>query len=205
MKRVASMLVAALACSACSGGLLKSDIEPPDVYRLSATEVQHGGQTLGLALAVARPRAPAALDTDRLAVVKPGLGFDYFAGMRWAEPAPSMLQQLLVQALAADGRFATTVAAPSRVPTELLLDVELRRFEAVDAGEGQTPRVDVEIQGSLVDLRDRRRVGSFSAVASATASERRRPALIRAFQQATDAAVGTLLGELRESSPELRR
>ena len=91
MKRVASILVAALACSACSGGLLKSDIEPPDVYRLSATEVQHGGQTLGLALAVARPRAPAALDTDRLAVVKPGLGFDYFAGMRWAEPAPSML------------------------------------------------------------------------------------------------------------------
>ena len=205
MKRVASILVAALACSACSGGLLKSDAEPPDVYRLSATEVQHGGQTLGLALAVARPRAPAALDTDRLAVVKPGLGFDYFAGIRWAEPAPSMLQQLLVQALAADGRFATTVAAPSRVPTELLLDVELRRFEAVDAGEGQAPRVDVEIQARLVDLRDRRRVGSFSAVASTTASERRRPALIRAFQQATDAAVGTLLGELRESSAELRR
>ena len=205
MKRVALILAAALACGACTGGLLKSDVAPPAVYRLSATEVQHGGQPLGLALVVARPRAPAALDTDRLAVVKPGLGFDYFAGLRWAEPAPSMLQQLLVQALAADGRFATTVAAPSRVPTELLLDVELRRFEAVDAGEGQAPRVDVEIQASLVDLRDRRRVGSFSVASSATASERRRPALILAFQQATDAAVRELLGGLRETSAEPSR
>ena len=205
MKRVTLMLAAALACSACSGGLLKSDIEAPDVYRLSATEVQHGGQPLELALAVARPQAPAALDTDRLAVVKPGLGFDYFAGLRWAEPAPSMLQQLLVQALAADGRFATTVAAPSRVPTELLLDLELRRFEAVDGGEGHAPRVDVEIQASLVDLRHGRRVASFSAAASATAGERRRQAVIGAFQQATDAAVVTLLGGLRETSAELRR
>lgn len=204
MMRVALVLAAALACSACSGGLLKSNAEPPAVYRLSPTEVQHGGQPLELALVVARPRASAALDTDRLAVVQPGRGFDYFAGVRWAEPAPSMLQQLLVQALAADGRFATTVAAPSRVPTELLLDLELRRFEAVDAGEGHAPRVDVELQASLVDLRNGRRIASFSAAASATASERRRPALIGAFQQATDAAFATLLGSLRETSAELR-
>ena len=51
-----------------------------------------------------------------------------------------MLQHLLVQALADDGRFATVVAAPSRVPSEYLLEIELRQFEAVSDGHAGAGR-----------------------------------------------------------------
>ena len=64
-----------------------------------------------------------------------------------------MVQQLLVDTLMADGRFATAVAAPSRVPTDLLLEVELRHFEAVYASVGEPPRILVELQANLVDVR----------------------------------------------------
>ena len=70
----------------------------------------------------------------------PGHGFDYLAGARWADTAPQMVQQMLVETLNSGGRFATAVAAPSRVPTDLLLEVELRHFEAVYAGVREPPQ-----------------------------------------------------------------
>jgi len=143
VKKLATMLVAAVLCTGCVGSLLESGNEAPEVYRLAGASLQDRGEPLPLALAVAPPRASASLDTDRIAVVQPDSRFDYFSGVRWAEPAPQMLQQLLVRALAADGRFATVVAAPSRVPADLALDVELRSFEAVYAGGAGVPVVGV--------------------------------------------------------------
>ena len=107
------------------------------------------GAALPAALAVARPRAASSLDTERIAVVRGGSGFDYFAGVRWSDPAPQMLQQLLVEALVADGRFATAVAAPSRVPAEFMLDVELREFAAFYETEAALPRARVQWQATL--------------------------------------------------------
>jgi cholesterol transport system auxiliary component len=191
-----------LLCAGCAGSVLQSNAEAPEVYRLSAPALTPAAEALPLALSVARPRAPEALDTDRIAMVQPSHGFDYFAGIRWAEPAPRMLQQLQVQALSADGRFAAVVAAPSRVPAELLLDVELRRFEAVDLG-GETTRVDVELLATLVDQRTGKRVASFPAAGTAQATQRKRGAVIDAFQAATSEAVRAVVDGTRSNSANL--
>lgn len=193
------VLLAVGLCPGCAGSLLSSANEAPDVYRLEAPMLTARGEVLPLALAVSRPRAVSSLDTDRIAVVRPGGGFDYFAGMRWADAAPQMLQGLLVQAIDADGRFEAVVAAPSRVPADRLLDVELRRFEAAYGTKAGAPRVRVELQASLVDLRRGLRVASFAAASEVDAAGDDRGAVIAAFDRATADAVRHVVARVRES------
>jgi cholesterol transport system auxiliary component len=194
------MVALALALTGCTGSLLQSSAEAPETYRLEGRAMADRGSRLPVALAVARPRAAPALDTDRIAVVQPDSRFDYFAGVSWTEPAPQMLQQLLVGALTADGRFAAVVSAPSRVPTDLLLDVELRRFEAVYAADGGAPTVRVEMQVTLVETRPARRVASFRATGAATATGNRRAAVVAAFEAATTQAVDAAVNEVRTAT-----
>ena len=186
MKRIALLLVVSGLCTACVGSVLKSDNEAPDLYRLAAPAASGGGAgpSLAQAITVARPRSVSSLDTDRIAVTTPGHGFDYLAGARWSDTAPQMVQQLLVDTLMAEGRFATAVAAPSRVPTDLLLEVELRHFEAVYASVGEPPRILVQLQANLVDVRRGTRVASFDSRAEATATRNDRTAVVAAFEDA---------------------
>ena len=203
MRRRLVLLMLLLATGGCTDSLLASHADAPQVYRLSAAPAVPGGDALAAALSVARPRATSALDTSRIAVVQPGSAFDYFSGVRWSEPAPQMLQQMLVEALVADGRFATTVAAPSRVPTEYLLDVEVRAFAAFYAQAGAAPEVRVQWQVTLVDTRSGARVTSFVAETKATAAEDRRGAVVAAFQQAAYAAVQDTVARVRAATSSL--
>jgi len=203
--RAGMLLAMALALAGCTGALLESNVEAPETYRLVGETLADRGGRQPLALAVARPRAASALDTDRIAVVQPDSRFDYFAGLRWSEAAPQMVQQQLVRALAADGRFEAVVAAPSRVPADLLLDVELRRFEAVYAAAGAPPEVRVELQVSLVDTRQVRRLASFTATGAASAGANGRASVVAAFERATNEAVRGTVDQVRSAAPAVTR
>lgn len=205
MTRALAAFTLSLAMAGCAGGLLGTHGDPPQVYRIAGAPAQSGGPSLPVALAVARPRAASSLDTERIAVVRGGSGFDYYAGVRWSDPAPQMLQQLLVEALVADGRFATAVAAPSRVPAEFLLDVELREFAAFyDTADAQ-PQARVRWQATLIDARSGARIASFQAGGTAVAAANRRDALIAAFQQATQVAVSETVSRIRAGSESIGR
>jgi len=205
VKRPLALFALALAVAGCSGSLLGTHGDPPQVYRIAGAPGSSAGAALPAALAVARPRAASSLDTERIAVVRGGSGFDYFAGVRWSDPAPQMLQQLLVEALVADGRFATAVAAPSRVPAEFMLDVELREFAAFYETEAALPRARVQWQVTLVDARAGTRVASFLVESTAVAAANRRDALIAAFQQATQSAVGETVARIRAGTESIAR
>jgi cholesterol transport system auxiliary component len=176
----------------CTDGLLKSDAPVADTYRLAAVPeaAAQPATPLPFAIIVQRPRASVALDTDRIAVVAAGSRFDYYSAAQWAEPAPQMLQQQLVAALVATGQFGGGVfAAPARVPAELLLDVELRRFEAAtngadSANPGASPVAHVQAQFSVIDSRRGTRVTSFVADAAVPATANRLSAVVAAFDQA---------------------
>jgi cholesterol transport system auxiliary component len=203
--RAGMLLAMAFALAGCTGSLLESNADAPDTYRLVGEALADRGARQPLALAVARPRAASALDTQRIAVVQPDSRFDYFAGLRWSEAAPQMVQQQLVRALTADGRFEAVVAAPSRVPSDLLLDVELRRFEAVYAAAGTPPEVRVELQVSLVDTRQVRRLVSFTATGAAPAGDNGRASVVAAFERATNEAVRSVVDQVRSAAPAVTR
>jgi cholesterol transport system auxiliary component len=205
----------ALLLGGCTGNLLRSDAEAPDTFRLDfagATAAATAGATpsnAGLAIAVVRPRAAAAIDTDRIAVHSAGNRFDYYLDARWAESAPQMLQQNLVGALAATGQFGGGVmTAPARMPTELLLDVELRRFEVVATGpdaasSGAAPVVHVQVQASLLDQRRTARVTSFVSEAAVPASENRLSAVIAAFDRANAQVVNDIAARVQAAAAAL--
>ena len=196
----------------CTGNLLQSDAKAPDTFRLGApasalaTSASPVPAPAGLAIAVARPRAATALDTDRIAVQSAGNRFEYYADARWAESAPQMLQQNLVNALAATAQFTGGVmTAPARVPTELLLDLELRRFEVVTAGadaaaSGAAPVVHVQVQASLVDSRRAARVTSFVSEASVPAAENRLQAVVAAFDRANAQVVNDIAARVQAAA-----
>jgi cholesterol transport system auxiliary component len=198
----------ALLLGGCAGSLLQSDARAPDTFRLGVVTTTSPAASAtsshaGLAIAVARPRAAAAIDTDRIAVHSAGNRFDYYLDARWAESAPQMLQQNLVSALAATAQFGGGVmTAPARVPTELLLDVELRRFEVVAAGadaasSGAAPVVHIQVQASLVDSRRATRVTSFVSEAAVPASENRLSAVVVAFDRANAQVVGDIAARVQ--------
>jgi cholesterol transport system auxiliary component len=199
MIRTIVLLAAAAVCAGCVGSVLESKRDEPEVFRLTTPEISDAGEALPGALAVGRPRAPVSLNTERIAVAGPDTRFDYYSGVRWAEPAPLMLQSLLVEALTADGRFATVVAAPSRVPSEYQLEIELRRFEALTDGRGP-PVVKVAMQVTLLDGRRGTLVASFPATASVSAEADRRAAVLSAFDAATRQVIGSIVAATRSAA-----
>ena len=202
----------ALQVAGCTGDLLQSDVEVPDTFRLgvaAATEPAAAGAASEWAIAVARPRAAAAIDTDRIAVYSAGNRFDYYADARWAESAPQMLQQNLASALAATAQFGGgVVTAPARVPTEFLLDVELRQFEVVTAdvdaaASGAAPVVRVQVQASLVDTRHMARVTSFVSEASVPATANQLGAVVAAFDRANAQVVRDVAARVQAAAAAL--
>jgi ABC-type uncharacterized transport system auxiliary subunit len=211
-KNALAVVVCAAMSGGCAGSILTSDAEPAATYQLHhAPSVQAPSVTTGaavpptaarlpLVLAVARPRASSTLDTDRIATLPGGSRFDYYADARWAETAPQMLQHTLVDALTADGRFDAVVAAPARVPHELLLALELRRFESVTTSAGGAPVVHVQLMASLVDSRRSVRLVSFVSEASAQASENRLSAVISAFEAAHAAVIDDVVRRVHSAA-----
>lgn len=209
----AGVATLALVLQGCVGSLLESDAVAPESYRLGrasaamataeATSPPAASPASLLALVVARPRAPTSLDTNRIAVAPGGHRFDHYSGVQWAEPAPQMLQQLLVAALGASGHYAGVFAAPARAPAELLLDVELRHFEAVADGSDGAPVVHVQMQASLVDARRAMRVSSFSAEARVAASGNRRAPIIAAFERASAQVVDDVVRQVATAAAQV--
>jgi ABC-type uncharacterized transport system auxiliary subunit len=107
-----------------------------------------------------------------------------------------MLQQNLVAALQASGRFAGVLAAPARTPVELMLDVELRSFEAMGTSPDAAPTVHVQVQASLVDTRRALRAASFVSEARVAAGANRRAEIVAAFERANAQVVADVVQQV---------
>ncbi|HET7202995.1 MAG TPA: ABC-type transport auxiliary lipoprotein family protein [Steroidobacteraceae bacterium] len=207
VRRIGPLLVAAALQTGCASQWLDSNVPAPASYRLGTpSSVAEAGVTpraVGLALTVARPRASTALDTDRIAVIPALSRFDYYSDVRWAEAAPQMLQQSLVAALESSRRFAGVFAAPARVPAELMLDVELRHFEAVATAGNAAPSAHVQLQVSLVDSRRATRVTSFVSDARVPARQNRRAEIVAAFEEANARVVADVVTRISAAAASL--
>jgi cholesterol transport system auxiliary component len=128
-------------------------------------------------------------------VLHSGGRLDYYSGVRWAAPAPQMLQGLVVQALRARGQFALVESDAAPFTADWVLQVELSHFEAEypDAGP---PTVQVELLCTLGQRGERRAVTTLSAQAHVLATADRMSAVVDAFQRATREALQQLAAQL---------
>lgn len=140
--------IATLAVPGCSS-MLTSDAPPDTTYWLepapiTAVDGANGGKP---SIRVTVNAAPG-LDVDRLLVRGPGATLNAYAGARWADNIPDVIETLVRAALEDSGRFGVVAAARSGTRAAWELDLEVRAFYAVAAGA--LPTVELRLRGYLL-------------------------------------------------------
>lgn len=181
-------MAAALLLAGCGG--LRSDAEADRIYVLHAAPAGEAGASsvaLPGLLVVPRPNVQPGLETDRIALTRPGNELDYFALSRWSGALPQVLGALAVQSM--QGAFTTVTGVERGAgPAKFELLLTARHFEAVYGNDG-APEVRVAFECMLVSTAPRQVVGRCDAEAREPAGENRMAAIVAAFERAAHAAL----------------
>jgi cholesterol transport system auxiliary component len=191
------LIVTLLAMGACTGGL-HSNAPATQVYLLRVAIAPATDSAVNKATAsvqVARPFAAPGLDSDHIIIVEPGHRMSYYAGSQWAVALPILLETLAAETLRGTGAWAAVNDSESAFASDYYLQINIRRFEAEYAAE-PLPTARVSLDCALGRRSSRELLASFSVEGAAQASANRVGAVVAAFEQATNAA----LGELAERS-----
>ncbi|HEX4649229.1 MAG TPA: ABC-type transport auxiliary lipoprotein family protein, partial [Steroidobacteraceae bacterium] len=85
---------------------------------------------LGTSLRVGHPVANPGLDSTHIMLIEADHRMNFFAGSRWPGPVAGMVEALAVEALRSSGAWSSVEDSTSPFPSEYLLQVAVRRFEA---------------------------------------------------------------------------
>jgi cholesterol transport system auxiliary component len=184
------LLSASLPLAACSG-VFESDLAAPQSYVLRLPPAAPTSEVSGSSgsILVQRPEAGPGLESERIALLRGGQRFDYYAASRWAAPAPDVVESVLVDTLRATGLFSAVFDDSAPFSPRYNLRCHLHRFEADYTRGGRAPTVFVTLDCMLGRHRDRELLASFRASGSAAASDDRLGAVVEAFEAATAAAM----------------
>lgn len=189
-RRIVLLGIAAVPAG-CSG-LLPAGGAPPQLYTLTPASdfPQPSGPHVSWQLLIDPPVAPAALDTERIALSRSAISVDYFADATWVDRAPLMLQSLLVQSFENSGRIAAVANESLTLRADYILRSALRHFEADYGGAPNgPPSAHLQISAQLVKMPERAIVARRNFEATVPAAENRVPTIIRAFEAATQQAL----------------
>jgi cholesterol transport system auxiliary component len=98
-------------------------------------------------LIVAKPRAAAGFDTDRIVYVREEHRLEPYADNQWIDTPPRMLAPLIAESLARTGAFGAVLAPPSPANGQWELDTEIVRLQH----EVGAQRVRFTLRATLVD------------------------------------------------------
>jgi len=100
-------------------------------------------------LVIDEPTASTSLDTDRI-LVRPGNAeIKYFAGARWSERAPRLIQSQLLQAFDKSGAIVGVGRQSIGLRSDYELSGELTSFDTVYSG-ASTPTITVAVNFKIV-------------------------------------------------------
>ena len=128
----------AFALGGCSLPSLGSG-PPPDLYVLSPKSTFSDDiPAVAWQLVVEEPSTAKGIDTDRIAIAPQPLEVKYFGGARWADRAPRMVQQLLIQSFENTKKIVSVGRQSIGLRSDFVLKTELREFQAEKTPEGGT-------------------------------------------------------------------
>lgn len=178
-------LLAALALfsglSACS---IWPESEVLSVYRLPASSLPAQPVSSEWTLRVNTPYSNPLLDSTRISVIPPGDQVSTYQGVRWADRAPLLLRDRLVDAFLDDGRIKAVSSDASRLQADLELGGDLRAFHS-EYRDGR-PVAHIQLEARLVDSGSLRILASRRFEVSQPASDTAVASVVVAFGQASD-------------------
>ncbi|MCE6952799.1 ABC-type transport auxiliary lipoprotein family protein [Cereibacter sphaeroides] len=188
-------LAAALPLSGCGAfSSLSRASEALDTYTLSPLPGQ-GGSGSGITV-VEAASSGGALATDRILIKPSRVQAQYLPDARWSDPAPALVQTLLVGSLQNAGGFRLVARDAAGLVPDYTLMTELRDFQA-EAPPGQPPVVKVGLTLTLIREDDRSILATRRVDARAQALSDATGDVIVAFEAATTQA-------LSEAAPWVR-
>lgn len=186
-----------LAVAGCSS-LLRSSVQPVQVYTLHAPSASSDRSAdpiavMDASVRVAHPLAGPGLGTSQIVLLQPDHRLNVYAASAWAADAPALIESLAADTLRGSGEWRSVEDAESPFPTDYLLQISIRHFDAdYSGGADAPPTVRVTLDCTLGKEEGRDIVATFVASGSAVASANRLGEVVAAFQQATDAAMASL-------------
>lgn len=171
-------------------GALGTAQAPLDAYTLTPLPAAQGQGAGQLHLVVDLPTSSGALATDRILIKPSPLQAEYLPKGRWVDPAPVLVQGLLVASLQNSGAFRLVGREDAGLTPDVVLLVEVNDFQAESAAEGTTVTpVRVGLTLTVLDAAEGRLVATRRFDAVATAATTDTLALVLAFDAATRAVL----------------
>lgn len=191
MMTVAVALPALASCGAVSA--LSDATTPLDVIMLQppADLPVREGRPQARDIIVEEPTAGGALATDRIMIQPGALQAQYLPDVRWSDPAPVMLQTLMLRALDETRAFQYVGRRPLGPGGDFAILTEMVDFQARLGPEGDTAEVDVRIIVRIVRERGAQVVATRTFAASQPAASLDDLDLAEAF----DAATGRVISD----------
>ncbi|WP_249976751.1 ABC-type transport auxiliary lipoprotein family protein [Vreelandella olivaria] len=191
-------LLAILLVSA--GCTILPESERSTLYRLptsdSASIRSPSSTTVPLRLGVATPEAGHLLSSNRIVVYPERNVVNVYAGTRWHEDAPDMLQARLISGLQQRQLFASV--GSDRLPNDVLLLSELRHFQS--EYDATPPSAHIQLDVQLVGGQNRQPITAKSFTTRAQASSVDIPDVVDAFGRASDELTEQLATWLAEQA-----
>jgi cholesterol transport system auxiliary component len=145
-----------------------------------------------VSLRVGHPVAAPGLDSPHIMLVQADHRMSFYTGSRWVAPATEVVESLAVQTLRASGAWTSVEDSGSPFPSDYLLAIDLRRFEADYTAGGALPVVHVALECIVGRREGRDVVATFVAAGDAPAAANRMSEVVAAFEQASTAAMDVL-------------
>jgi cholesterol transport system auxiliary component len=188
MRWISLLVLFALPLSGCGAiSSLSAAGEELDAYTLSPATGDGTMASGSRHLIVELPSAAGALATDRILIKPIPFQAQYLPDGRWSEPAPELVQTLLVTSFQNLGGFRLVGRTAAGLMPDYTLMTELQEFQAepVAAGDG-TMQVTVRVGAMMTLIResDRRIVASRRFAASAVVASDDTLQVVAGFDQA---------------------
>jgi len=170
-----------LLLTAC-GGLTTSDKPVTRTWMLMPLEQSSGSEpsaevtTIELSVA-----AVPGLDTDKILTLSSEAELNHFAGARWAEHTPEMLESLLARSLQGSGKFEVVASQ-----ADCDLHLEVAEFYAYTGSSGVASEVRIEIDGQYSCRSEKSK--PILLQASIPVHENKMSTIVAAFQEGVNKA-----------------
>jgi cholesterol transport system auxiliary component len=190
------MLSFSLALLAGCGALssLSEASEELDAYTLSPARGS-GTPAAGRGhLIVELPSAAGALATDRILIKPLPYQAQYLPDGRWTEPAPALLQTLMVASFQNLGGFGLVGRTANGLNPDYTLMSEIQDFQAEPVGEDQSEfLVRISVLATLIRESDRAIVASRRFAATETVGSDDTQSLVAAFDRAAQTVLQNIV------------
>ncbi len=147
---------------------------------------------------IARPTPAPGLDSTHIVLLESDRRMSYYMASRWPAPIPEMVEELAMQTLAASGSWSSVQGSAGQFPTDYILQIRIRDFEAdygQAAGTGSNaiaPEVHVALECTVGRRSGRDVIATFLVEGSAKADSNRLAQVVAAFEQATSVALASM-------------